>query len=315
MTEKSYRVLFRQISTGNELFIDIYSHYTCIYGVDSGEGKTEFFEIVGSGVNTGDILIESELPFVLATEINFHSILTLSERSIIMVDEALILNDNTIKKANNSKHLIIAITRNMPLKASYPLCGIYFIKRNAKGWFTIEKDDVLALAGNGDKFDTIITESGKQKSENELLSVYIDNLVAAGGRDKIEHVLRNINGKVLVIADLGNIGGAYYILRKRCQQNPDIRFYNYQAFEELLVSSLLVKRYGNEIYLNPFDYLSLEQYYENVLESATAGTILEYKHGSRLAEPFLDKSNQEDIFNSNVGRILWEVLNSWYDYN
>lgn len=164
-----------------------------------------------------------------------------------MVDEALILNDNTIKKANNSKHLIIAITRNMPLKASYPLCGIYFIKRDAKGWFTIEKDDVLALACNDDKFDIIITESGEQKSENELLSVYIDNLVAAGGRDKIEHVLRNINGKVLVLADLGNIGGAYYILRKRCQQNPDIKFYNYQAFEELLVNSLLVRRYGNEI--------------------------------------------------------------------
>lgn len=34
MAEKSYRVLFRQLSAGNELFIDIYSHYTCIYGVD-----------------------------------------------------------------------------------------------------------------------------------------------------------------------------------------------------------------------------------------------------------------------------------------
>lgn len=111
--------------------------------------------------------------------------------------------------------IIIAITRNMPLKASYPLCGIYFIKRDCRGWFTIEKDDALALAGNSDKFDTIITESGVQKSENELLSVYIDNLVAAGGRDKIEHVLRNINGKVLILAGLGNIGGAYYILRKR----------------------------------------------------------------------------------------------------
>lgn len=110
MTQSEYKVIFRQLSSGSELSIILYSHYTCIYGIDSGEGKTQFFEMVGSGVNTGDIEIVSELPVVLATEINFHNILDLQERSIIMVDEAVILNAKTIKKANESQHLIIAIT-------------------------------------------------------------------------------------------------------------------------------------------------------------------------------------------------------------
>lgn len=97
-------------------------------------------------------------------------------------------------------------------------------------------------------------------------------------------------------------------MRKRCLQNPDIRFYPYQAFEELLLNSPLVRHLGKRCSLDAFNCLSLEKYYEAVLEDITKGSYLEYHHGKCLPDAFLDKNNINDVFNSSVGHVLLDII-------
>ena len=78
--------------------------------------------------------------------------------------------------------------------------------------------------------------------------------------------------------------------------NPGIKFYNYQSFEELLCVSQLVKNLQTTTLKYVFDYITIEKYYEEVLEELTAGSSLGYKHGKSLLKAFLDEGNFDLVF-------------------
>ena len=124
-----------------ELSIDCFSHYTCIFGKDSGEGKTQFYSEIEDGLLTESIEIEvtPQLPFTLATATTIEAILENPQRQVILIDEGSMLKQSVIKKVNNTKHVFISISRAMPLKMEYPLKGIYFLKRD-DNWYKLEKD-------------------------------------------------------------------------------------------------------------------------------------------------------------------------------
>lgn len=303
----SYKVIFRRVSTGEELRIDLYSHYTCICGKDSGEGKTEFLENMGDGLRDGEIEYQADFNLVIADENTFEALLNIEERSIIMIDEMNVLRFKNVAKVNNSQHLIIAISRAFPLKIDYPLCGIYELHRTENEWFSITASQSLPLYRSGE-IDWVVTEAAYGKSEHALLSVYFEKIEDAGGRDRIQRKLLNTKGKILVFADLGCIGRAYKLLLKRCRQNPDIRFYDYQAFEELLCKAPLIQSLNKKITYDPFDFCTLERYYEQLLQSMTEGTSFAYFHKGGLAAAYVDPANKIGIFNSEVGYPLLNLI-------
>ncbi len=46
------------------------------------------------------------------------------------------------------------------------------------------------------------------------------------------------------------------------------------------------------------------------MEELTAGSSLEYKHGKRLSEAFLDKGNFDLVFKSDTGKGLYHFIKS-----
>lgn len=54
-------------SDGKSVNVRLFSHYTCICGKFSGEGKSEFVSLLEDGISTGDISVVSKLPFAIAT--------------------------------------------------------------------------------------------------------------------------------------------------------------------------------------------------------------------------------------------------------
>lgn len=126
----------------------------------------------------------------------------------------------------------------------------------------------------------------KYRDENMLHEIGFKNIVAACGRDNIEKKLRNTVCKVVVFADLCAIGRTYRLLMKRCQENENIRFYNYDSFEHLICCSKLFQSSVAENKQNSFSFITLERYYECVLSEITFQTAFQYKHGKPLTKAF-----------------------------
>lgn len=291
--------------------IKLYSKFTCISGENSGEGKTEFLNVLRLLLRQNKCTITADNGYevnIVLDNANLKPIITYGKPSILIIDDLTFEQSFLIKEVVKSNKLIICVNRSYPLIGEYPLIGTYTLVREGD-WFTF-KDNTKLLPLLSDSFtpDTILTEASANHSENELLSIYFQSIKASGSRDKIEKHLRNTSENILVLADLGNIGRALHILCKRCKENPNIRFYDYQAFEELLFKSDLVQGDDNRYPKSCLDFLSLETYYEKALEDFTRGTHLEYHHGEPLAVVYLDKSNCKKIFDTDIGRPLYKLI-------
>jgi hypothetical protein len=257
---------------------------------------------------------------MLADKAALDAVLNNPNRFIVMIDESAMLQDTYINKVNASKQIFICITRAMPFRMSYPMCGLYRVVKNKDLATGAESFEILRcqslpyakLSDFNEKYDKIIVESAKGRSEHALLSSYLSNVVCANGRGRVEVLLRNSKGRILVLVDMGNVGQAYKILLKRYSQNPRIQFYDYQAFEQLLYESSLVSK-NNKDLLNPFNYTSIEKMYENVLESETAGTALEYSHGRALPSGFTGRDNYDRVFDGCSGAGLKQYIDNFED--
>lgn len=313
----SYTVTFRS-NNGSITTLTLYSHYTCIYGDDSGEGKSYFFSLIEERITRGNITVEVSdgLHFTTANEGSLEAILRLPETHVVMIDELTMLQTNLIDKVNKSKHLFITINRGMALRLNYPLKGIYKIDYAViNGEDSFEFLPVSGLKLLNQEFlrtpiDYIITESEGDRSEHELLSVYISNLLASSGQNKIYRQIKSrLTDRILVLADLCAIGCAYDMLCRVVEKSDNVVFYPYDCFEQLLLESNLVRKYQNNIAReSEFNYFSLEAFYEDILEKETKGTDIEYLHGKPLSSEYLNRSNFEEIFKTSVGMLLWEYL-------
>ncbi len=96
-------------SDGKSASLRLFSHYTCICGKFSGEGKSEFVALLKDDISTGDVSVVSRLPFAIATAASLEVLLDIPGRSVII----------------------------FLLKLGYPLQGVYKLNRD-KDWFVIE---------------------------------------------------------------------------------------------------------------------------------------------------------------------------------
>lgn len=290
--------------------IKLYTKFTCIYGKDSGEGKTQFLNYLREAIELNSLRITASngQEVHIVPEGGLEDALKIPNR-ILILDEATSVHCTFIKLLQNYHGLLICISRNLPLKGDYGLKSIYLLKRT-NTWFTLINDNSLRMYDSPCRIDQVITEAGEGHSENELLKLYIPNIMAAGGRDNIPKLIRNIQGNVLVFTDLGNIGRIYHLLKKRCIQYESLYVYNYQAFEELLYKSKLVNGTDSLYNISSLYFISLERYFEKALEDTTKGTPLEYHHGKYLSAAYLDIRNCQKIFDTTIGKPLWELINT-----
>lgn len=320
-------VTFTSLIDNSSLSITLYSKFTCIYGIDSSEGKTQLYDVIAegrTGALDGEVTISVSVSnpsykFTQETGASIEAVLgRKDEKYIIMVDEYSILSGEMISKAKKSEHVFLCVTRAMPWSLSYPLQGLYIVSRSLTDDGELSFDlnhynGLPILKEISDSYDYIVTESSPNHSEHELLSLYFSNLVPASGRDKINRVLlklckSNPNCKILVFADLGNIGQAVHLLEQRVKENPNIIFYDYVCFEQLLYESKLIKSLGKKSDINRFSVLSLEEYFSKKLEIETQGSYLEYKHGKPLKEGYKLQKNFNDLYSSRVSRLLKKYI-------
>lgn len=243
--------------------LPLISHLTTIYGVNSGEGKSWLFDLLVRmrAANELEITCENSngdfYDVLFASLDSFQELLEQEDRKVIIVDEIFINKSSDILKLiNTCKHLLIVITRSFPMAANSPLNGIYAIQLGSYGKFHLElmnKDKLLPITKSLEDVDIFITEASEGKSEYQVLQFLIEKfkqdvrLIAAGGKDKIQSKLlwctRNFPEKrIIVFTDLYNISAQLKLLAKRCKQNPNIAFYDYGCFEELLCVSDLIKK-------------------------------------------------------------------------
>lgn len=309
---KSVKVTFIKREDNSSVSVTLYSHYTCLYGKESGEGKSYFVSLISMLISTDqmDVVISDEsLSFTIASSDSIRAIVeNRSKRYVILIDETSMLSVGALVELNKSNHIFICVCRSLPLRLSYPMNGIYKIIWNEES-LDILPIDCLPTMRYVDKKRAIITESREGRSEHELLSVYLDNIVAACGRDRIEKKLRHVDKPTLVFADLGAIGPAYALLKKRCK-GKDILFYDYFCFEQLLYESNVVQELGEHVSLNVFDFISIEEYYEKLLELSTKKKI-RYKHGIPLSKVFLSKSNFKHVFSGKCAKLLKEYIEKY----
>ena len=307
------KLTFTNKDTGNSASITLYSHFSLILGKDSGEGKTHFFEFLRNLVRTNKLDVNNSLNLqvdFISDDTGIRAVMDAKSRHILFIDEVLALSDEHIKMLNKTKHIIVCITRYDSLNIAVPMCGIYYIKRvfSDRVLFEIEKAEELRLYKGGIDTDIILTEAREGRSENELLSLYLDNVVSAGGGNgEIFNALsrKHKDRSVVVMMDLGNIGSLYGKLLNICRKRGNVYFYDYNCFEELLYRSNLINKRASD---NIFNYLSLERYFEKMLERSTLGTDMYFKHGEKLPVVFLDKNNFDDIFNTDIGREIYVLI-------
>lgn len=317
-----YSLVFESLIDSGKIEIKLYSHYTCICG-DSGEGKTHFVSTIEDGINSEEIRVyvkdnngvREDISFVVANAATIGTVIEIDRLQVILIDEVTMLRSKDFKKINTCKHLIIGVSRSSVVKLNYPMQGMYMVTRDDSDdgvIFDLVPVKKLPLLSNKDLLNkkNIITEACNNRSENEFLQVYFNNVKGCGGRDKIAGVLRRYKNKdILVFEDLCAIGGAYQILVKRCKDNKFIRFYPYNSFEELICASSVVYNSLSGFKYGVYDFVSLEQFYEKLLEYATRGNkLIEYKHGKPLPVYLLDCNNLESILNSKVGNLLLQYI-------
>lgn len=292
--------------------IKLYSKYTRISG-DSGEGKSKFVESVNDCIVNSDpyfsYTVSNGFPIICVTvDTDITSMTNLTD-TVILLDDTAMQKANRFDKLLRTNNLFIFVCRSTGVCGMIPLIGSYTLDLQGD-WFSIDPIQ-FPIYRYGDHVDTIITESAKDRSEHALLSAYRDDIVPAFGQCKVLKQLRINNGTKLVLLDLGNIGDVLPALLEYMHHHNDVYFYDYQAFEELLCKSPLLRHLIHDESHSVFTEESLEKYYEHVLEECTRNTEFEYKHKHPiLADPYLDKANFNKIFDSEVGRALIPLLSN-----
>lgn len=224
----------------------------------------------------------------------------------------------------------------MPFRANSPINGLYNVQYDEQTdiftLFPLEKGQ-LRICKRFDDVEVIITEAAVDKSEYSLINSFLDQcnknilLFAAGGKDRISIMIRKLkrrysNRKILILMVLANVSSQYERLIKACRENPNIWFYPYMCFEQLMIESFFVSQIGLHFPLSKYDFITLEVYYERYLEFLTRDTEFPYSH----SKPSLDLCYLKDccikanpckyevsdkmnaIFDSPVGNGLFELL-------
>ena len=295
-TMKVIPITFKHNESGEEFTIEISSHYTCISN-DSGSGKTCFIDMLSRSLTTNEISVVCELPVHVATLADIDAFLNYDARCVIIIDESTVLNSKyaLLPKLNRSKHLIICVSRAQPGCCAYAYQSLFSLRFTDAGFFEIERlcpFDITDIV-KGD----LLCESAPDRSEHAYFGKDLGAIPVSGKNNFIKYI--QPNKEYTIFTDLGGIGSTYQLFDS--EDVNRIRFYNYQAFEQLFVDSPILR---NDEDVSNFDFVTTEQYYEYL---ALHNKEVSVRHGKPLPNELLSL-DRDKILDSSVGWGIRDAL-------
>ena len=226
--------------------IEISSKITLIYGKDSGEGKTEFISALENAKALGYLEFKSSIPVSIASTTNVEDLLfEIKTRHIIIIDESTLFSVDVIKAFIQSNHLGIFVGRSLNKGLSTSYYSIYNIRRT-KNWFELSQINSLNITKLPKRANTVYVESAKDTGEHQLLTALgVRSVIPCNGNSKIFSVINKAkdNNSKFILMDLGNITNVLGTLKRI----GNAEFYDYIAFEQLIVNCNQVKALGRKV--------------------------------------------------------------------
>ncbi len=280
----------------------------------SATGKTTLVDMIRdcneNGIDSG-VTISCERNCVVLSGRNWQRDISDLENSIIFIDEghSYVFSQDFAKAIRNSSNYYVIVTRERLENIPYSVDEIYGIRISGKyGEFKSSYHEFYRLyenipLGKSVSVGRVITEDSNA-GYHFFAEIATNNGLtcqAAADKSNVATAIMDCMDPVLVIADGAAFGPEMERITELMKIRDDIFLYLPESFEWLILQSGLISRENlQEIMAKPYDYIdsekyfSWEQFFTEVLQDVTNGTVYQYKK-SKLNPVYLHESNKMKI--------------------
>ena len=280
----------------------------------SATGKTTLVEMIRdcneNGIDSG-ITISCDRVCVVLSGRKWERDIKELENSIVFIDGGhnFVLSQDFAKAISHSSNYYVIVTRERLENIPYSVDEIYGIRTSGKygelkssyhEFYRVYEN--IPLGGSA-KVGNLITEDSNSGYQffREIADAQGIGCAAAAGKSNIAREIMDSQEPVLVIADGAAFGPEMERITELMKIRDDIFLYLPESFEWLILQSgLITKENLPEILAQPYDYIdsekyfSWEQFFTEILQDATKGTVYQYMK-SRLNPVYLHENNKMKI--------------------
>lgn len=301
---------------GTSFKFSVRRNITVVRG-DSATGKTTLYEMIADHTRLGEasgVTVQCDKPCVALTDIDWRNQLRNTSGSIVFVDEGPeeIRKPDFARAVRESDNYYVIFTRVELPNLPYSVDEVYRIKTS--GMYhelapMYKKGDgcrySLSRRKPRNDFGALVTEgskSGLQFFQRRLESGDVRCETAQTNSAVIKWMLDHVEESIFVIAD-GAAFGPYVdrVLKLQAERPDSIAVCLPESFEWLLLKSGVVSTpeiaailENPSSYIESADFFSWEQFFTNLLQSATKESTLAYRE-DKLAEGYMDTANADKV--------------------
>lgn len=284
------------LKTGHSVKIDLERRLTFVTGL-SGSGKTSFVRLMNTQNNENVEHSSTIQVFFFVNANGFEQLVSVKDRIVILDDYGALQHGefiNFVKGYAVSNNLWFLIFGREDSNIPVSFSSIYVMKSVGRE-FTATKLSIAAKTYKLSGFDLILVEDSKSGFEfvNRLNNT---NAVVEStyGASNIYKKLKNLRESgidklnIFIFVDMASYGVDFLQL-KALLSKKEYKGYNvclmtdYECFEELLLRTNMLNGSVDLSSLEQTDannYVSWENFYEDVLNKATEGKLFRAYHGS-----------------------------------
>lgn len=262
----------------------------------SATGKTTLVEMIRdcneNGIDSG-ITISCDRDCVVLSGRKWERDIAELENSIIFIDEGhnFVLSQDFAKAISRSSNYYVIVTRERLENIPYSVDEIYGIRKSGKygelkssyhEFYRLYENIPLSGPANIENIITEDSNSGYQFFD-EIAQEHGLKCVTAAGKSNIAKTIMESKEPVLLIADGAAFGPEMERVTELMKIRKDIFLYLPESFEWLILQSGIIARESlPELLAKPYDYIdsekyfSWEQFFTEVLQDVTQGTVYQY---------------------------------------
>ena len=262
----------------------------------SATGKTTLVEMIRdcneNGIDSG-ITISCDRDCVVLSGRKWERDIAELENSIIFIDEGhnFVLSQDFAKAISRSSNYYVIVTRERLENIPYSVDEIYGIRNSGKygelkssyhEFYRLYENIPLSGPANIENVITEDSNSGYQFFD-EIAQEHGLKCVTAAGKSNIAKTIMESKEPVLLIADGAAFGPEMERVTELMKIRKDIFLYLPESFEWLILQSGIIARESlPELLAKPYDYIdsekyfSWEQFFTEVLQDVTQGTVYQY---------------------------------------
>lgn len=262
----------------------------------SATGKTTLVEMIRdcneNGIDSG-ITISCDRDCVVLSGRKWERDIAELENSIIFIDEGhnFVLSQDFAKAISRSSNYYVIVTRERLENIPYSVDEIYGIRKSGKygelkssyhEFYRLYENILLSGPANIENIITEDSNSGYQFFD-EIAQEHGLKCVTAAGKSNIAKTIMESKDPVLLIADGAAFGPEMERVTELMKIRKDIFLYLPESFEWLILQSGIIARESlPELLAKPYDYIdsekyfSWEQFFTEVLQDVTQGTVYQY---------------------------------------